>query len=84
MVTAAVQDASDLDWLLIAAAEAQVRGASLRLLSVSNVPAYMGAGHRVIGSGSALGRMPHALLHHGRCPVQIIPPGYVTAADGGS
>lgn len=147
VVTAAVRDTSDLDWLLIAAAEAQVRGASLRLLSVSNVLAYvgrfttmldsigelteekaretataaerirtafpgltvthdvetgtsvpgilveataltdllvMGARHRVIGSGPVLGRVTHALLHHGRCPVQIIPPGYVTAADGGS
>lgn len=44
----------------------------------------MGARHRMIGSGSALGRVPHVLPHHGRCPDQIIPPGYVTAAGGGS
>ncbi|MYR98279.1 MULTISPECIES: universal stress protein [unclassified Streptomyces] len=147
VVTAAVNGTSDLDWLLIAAAEAQVRKASLRLLSVSNVLAYvgrfttmldsigevteekvhetaavaerirtaypgltvthdvetgtsvpgilveataltdllvMGARRRVIGSGTALGRVTHALLHHGHCPVQIIPPGYAGSGDGGS
>ncbi|MFE2292516.1 universal stress protein [Streptomyces sp. NPDC059452] len=147
VVTAAVNSTSDLDWLLIAAQEAQVRKASLRLLSVTNVLAYvgrfttmldtvgeiteekvhetaavaerirkrypdltvthdvetgtsvpgilveataltdllvMGARRRVLGSGAALGRVTHALLHHGQCPVQIIPPGYASAGDGGS
>ncbi|AGK75408.1 universal stress protein [Streptomyces microflavus] len=146
VVTAAVHGTSDLDWLLIAAAEAQVRKASLRLLNVTNVLGYvgrfttmldsmgeiteekvhetaavadrvrklypdltvthdvetgtsvpgilveattltdllvMGARNRVLGSGAALGRVPHALLHHGHCPVQIVPPGYATAGDGG-
>ncbi|MEV7892961.1 universal stress protein [Streptomyces cyaneofuscatus] len=146
VVTAAVHGTSDLDWLLIAAAEAHVRNASLRLLSVSNVLTYvgrfttmldsvgeiteekvhetaamadrirksypgltvthdvetgtsvpgilveatsitdllvMGARHRVIGGGSALGRVPHALLHHGHCPVQIVPPGYAATDDDG-
>ncbi|MFC8728945.1 universal stress protein [Streptomyces bacillaris] len=139
VVTAAVQGTSDLDWLLIAAAEADARKASLRLLSVSNVLTHvgrfttmldsigeiteekvhetaavaeevrkrypgltvthdvetgtsvpgilveataltdllvMGARRRMLGSGTALGRVTHALLHHGHCPVQIIPPGY--------
>ncbi|MFJ1957125.1 universal stress protein [Streptomyces microflavus] len=146
VVTAAVHGTSDIDWLLIAAAEAQVRKASLRLLNVTNVLGYvgrfttmldsmgeiteekvhetaavadrvrklypdltvthdvetgtsvpgilveattltdllvMGARNRVLGSGAALGRVPHALLHHGHCPVQIVPPGYATAGDGG-
>ncbi|MEW1578846.1 universal stress protein [Streptomyces microflavus] len=146
VVTAAVHGTSDLDWLLIAAAEAQVRKASLRLLNVTNVLGYvgrfttmldsmgeiteekvhetaavadrvrklypdltvthdvetgtsvpgilveattltdllvMGARNRVLGSEAALGRVPHALLHHGHCPVQIVPPGYATAGDGG-
>ncbi|MFD8114173.1 universal stress protein [Streptomyces microflavus] len=146
VVTAAVHGTSDLDWLLIAAAEAQVRKASLRLLNVTNVLGYvgrfttmldsmgeiteekvhetaavadrvrklypdltvthdvetgtsvpgilveattltdllvMGARNRVLGSGAALGRVPHALLHHGHCPVQIVPPGYATTGDGG-
>ncbi|MYT99542.1 MULTISPECIES: universal stress protein [unclassified Streptomyces] len=139
VVTAAVRGRSDLDWVLIAAAEAEARQASLRLLSVSNVLTHvgrfttmldsigeiteekahetaavaeavrkrypgltvthdvetgtsvpgilveataltdllvMGARRRMVGSGAALGRVPHALLHHGHCPVQIIPPGY--------
>ncbi|MBK5990769.1 universal stress protein [Streptomyces sp. MBT58] len=146
VVTAAVHGTSDLDWLLIAAAEAQVRKASLRLLNVTNVLGHvgrfttmldsmgeiteekvhetaavadrvrklypdltvthdvetgtsvpgilveattltdllvMGARNRVLGSGAALGRVPHALLHHGHCPVQIVPPGYATTGDGG-
>lgn len=146
VVTAAVHGTSDLDWLLIAAAEAQVRKASLRLLNVTNVLGYvgrfttmldsmgeiteekvhetaavadrvrklypdltvthdvetgtsvpgilveattltdllvMGARNRVLGSGAALGRVPHALLHHGHCPVQIVPPGYATTGDSG-
>ncbi|MET8341219.1 universal stress protein [Streptomyces microflavus] len=146
VVTAAVHGTSDLDWLLIAAAEARVRKASLRLLNVTNVLGYvgrfttmldsmgeiteekvhetaavadrvrklypdltvthdvetgtsvpgilveattltdllvMGARNRVLGSGAALGRVPHALLHHGHCPVQIVPPGYATTGDGG-
>ncbi|MET8374691.1 universal stress protein [Streptomyces microflavus] len=146
VVTAAVHGTSDLDWLLTAAAEAQVRKASLRLLNVTNVLGYvgrfttmldsmgeiteekvhetaavadrvrklypdltvthdvetgtsvpgilveattltdllvMGARNRVLGSGAALGRVPHALLHHGHCPVQIVPPGYATTGDGG-
>ncbi|MFJ1592910.1 universal stress protein [Kitasatospora albolonga] len=147
VVTAAVNSTSDLDWLLIAAAEARVHQASLRLLSVTNVLAYvgrfttmldtvgeiteekvhetaavadrirnlypdltvthdvetgtsvpgilveataltdllvMGTRNRVLGSGAALGRVTHALLHHGHCPVQIIPPGYAATADGDS
>lgn len=146
VVTAAVHGTSDLDWLLIAAAEAQVRKASLRLLNVTNVLGYvgrfttmldsmgeiteekvqetaavadrvrklypdltvthdvetgtsvpgilveattltdllvMGARNRVLGSGAALGRVPHALLHHGHCPVQIVPSGYATTGGGG-
>ncbi|MEU3831731.1 universal stress protein [Streptomyces microflavus] len=146
VVTAAAHGTSDLDWLLIAAAEAQVRKASLRLLNVTNVLGYvgrsttmldsmgeiteekvhetaavadrvrklypdltvthdvetgtsvpgilveattltdllvMGARNRVLGSGAALGRVPHALLHHGHCPVQIVPPGYATTGDDG-
>lgn len=42
VVTAAVHGTSDLDRLLIAAAETHVRNASLRLLSVSNVLTYVG------------------------------------------
>lgn len=42
VVTAAVHGASDLDWLMLAAAEAQARKASLRLLSVCNVLAQVG------------------------------------------
>nr|WSW70994.1 universal stress protein [Streptomyces sp. NBC_00995] len=143
-VTAAVYGASDLDWLTFAAAEAQVRKASLRLLSVCNVLAHvgsvttmlddiggiaeqrvhevsamadrvrarcpglavthhvetgtsvpgvlveatahtdllvMGSRHRVFRAGPALGRVSHALLHHGRCPVQIIPPDFAKAGD---
>ncbi|MFD0373244.1 universal stress protein [Streptomyces sp. NPDC059071] len=41
-VTAAVRDAGDLDWLLLAAAEAEARKASLRLVSVWNVLTHVG------------------------------------------
>ncbi|WP_328697624.1 universal stress protein [Streptomyces sp. NBC_00342] len=144
-ITAAVYGASDLDWLMVAAAEAQVRRASLRLLSVCNVLAHvgsvttmlddvggiaeqrvhevaamadrvrarypgltlthhvetgtsvpgvlveatadtdllvMGSRHQVLRAGPALGRVSHALLHHGRCPVEIIPPDFAVAGDG--
>ncbi|MER7887574.1 universal stress protein [Streptomyces fimicarius] len=147
VVTAAVHGASDLDWLRIAAAEAQARKASLRLLSVYNVLAHvggvttmldslgdiadekvhevaavaerlsqlypdlplvhhvetgtsvpgmlveasvhtdlmvMGSKRRVLGAGPALGRVAHAMLHHGNCPVEIIPPGYADEAAGTS
>ncbi|WGP08310.1 universal stress protein [Streptomyces sp. SH5] len=139
VITAAVRGASDLDWLMPAAAEAQIRKASLRLLSVCNVLAQIGAvatmldslgevaeqqvhelsavagrirevypdltdthhvetgtsvpgilveaskhtdlmvlgGRRhLLGLGPALGRVSHAVLHHGHCPVEIIPPEY--------
>ncbi|WP_282693790.1 universal stress protein [Streptomyces sp. CC208A] len=41
-VTAAVRDAEDMGWLLLAAAEASVRKASLRLLSVGNILTHVG------------------------------------------
>ncbi|MGW6417357.1 universal stress protein [Streptomyces sp. NPDC055055] len=41
-VTAAVHDAADLDWLLVAAAEADARKAALRIVSVWNVLAHIG------------------------------------------
>ncbi|WP_121829209.1 universal stress protein [Streptomyces sp. S1] len=41
-VTAAVHGAADLDWLLLAAAEADARKAALRLVSVWNVFAHVG------------------------------------------
>ncbi|MFI8825406.1 universal stress protein [Streptomyces sp. NPDC053431] len=41
-VTAAVHDASDLEWLLVAAAEAHARKAALRLVSVWNVLLHAG------------------------------------------
>ncbi|QNS02305.1 universal stress protein [Streptomyces xanthii] len=41
-VTAAVHDAEDLDWLLLAAAEAEARKAVLRLVSVWNVFTHVG------------------------------------------
>ncbi|MGW1225009.1 universal stress protein [Streptomyces sp. NPDC001515] len=143
-ITGAVYSASDLDWLMFAAAEAQVRRASLCLLSVCNLLAHvgnvttmlddvggiaeqrvhevaamadrvrarcpgltvthrvetatsvpgvlveatahtdllvMGSRHRVFRSGPALGSVSHALLHHGRCPIEIIPPDFVPAGD---
>ncbi|MFE5481015.1 universal stress protein [Streptomyces sp. NPDC056527] len=42
-VTAAVHGASDLGWLLVAAAEADARKAALRLVSVWNVLAHVGS-----------------------------------------
>ncbi|MFJ9811055.1 universal stress protein [Streptomyces sp. NPDC101158] len=42
-VTAAVRDAADLGWLLLAAAEADARKAALRLVSVWNVLAHVGS-----------------------------------------
>ncbi|MFD7747778.1 universal stress protein [Streptomyces sp. NPDC059698] len=140
VVTAAVHGASDLDWLMLAAAEAQARKASLRLLSVCNVLAQvgtvttmldslgevakrqvheviavagriaeaypdltvthhveagtsvpgilvaasthtdlmvLGSRRHLLGLGPALGRVSHAVLHHGHCPVEIVPPEYV-------
>ncbi|MFE2560294.1 universal stress protein [Streptomyces sp. NPDC059352] len=140
-VTAAVHDAADLDWLFLAAAEADARKAALRLVSVWNVfthvgsvatmlddleeiahqrvhqvkgladrvrEAYphlivahhvetgtstagilveasahtdllvMGRKHRALGVGPSLGRVAHTLLHHARCPVQIVPSAFVT------
>ncbi|WLQ39578.1 universal stress protein [Streptomyces laculatispora] len=144
VITAAVKGPSDLDWLMTAAAEAQVRKATLRLLSVCNVLAHvgsvttmlddiggiaeqrvrevsvmadrvrarcpgltlthhvetgtsvpgvlvevtahtdllvMGSRHRVFRAGPALGRVSHALLHHGHCPVEIVPPEFAMAGD---
>ncbi|MFE3389956.1 universal stress protein [Streptomyces anulatus] len=144
VVTAAVQGDSDLGWLMLAAAEAHVRKASLRLLSVCNVLAQvgtvttmldslgevakqqvhevsamagqvgeaypdltithhvetgtsvpgilveaskhtdllvLGSRRHLLGLGPALGRVSHAVLHHGHCPVEIVPPEYVDAAD---
>ncbi|MFF0428134.1 universal stress protein [Streptomyces sp. NPDC004520] len=43
VVTAAVHGASDLSWLRVAAAEAETRKASLRLLSVWNVLTHVGS-----------------------------------------
>ncbi|MFE0700637.1 universal stress protein [Streptomyces sp. NPDC058872] len=42
-VTAAVHDADDLGWLLLAAAEAEARKAALRIVSVWNVLAHVGS-----------------------------------------
>ncbi|MFF8378441.1 universal stress protein [Streptomyces sp. NPDC015661] len=42
-VTAAVHDAEDLGWLLLAAAEAEARKAALRIVSVWNVFAHIGS-----------------------------------------
>ncbi|MGW8988250.1 universal stress protein [Streptomyces parvus] len=138
VVTAAVHGASDLGWLMVPAAEAQIRKASLRLLSVCNVLAHVGtvttmldslgevadqqvrevaamaeqirarypgltvthhvetgasvpgilvdasehtdlmvlcSRRRLLGGGSSLGRVSHAVLHHAHCPVEIVPPG---------
>ncbi|MFF8612356.1 universal stress protein [Streptomyces sp. NPDC015350] len=41
-VTAAVHDSTDLEWLLLAAAEADLRGAALRIVSVWNVLTHIG------------------------------------------
>ncbi|MER5204217.1 universal stress protein [Streptomyces sp. NPDC002825] len=139
-VTAAVHDATDLDWLLHAAAEAEARKAALRIVSVWNVLAHvgrvasmlddldgiarrrvhevkdladrvrevhpglivghhvetgtstpgilieasghtdllvMGRGRRPLGVGPSLGRVAHALIHHSRCPVEVIPSAFV-------
>ncbi|UPT40118.1 MULTISPECIES: universal stress protein [Streptomyces] len=144
VVTAAVHGASDLGWLMLAAAEAQARKASLRLLSVCDVLAQvgtvttmldslgevakqqvhevtamagrtgeaypdltvthhvetgtsvpgilveaskhtdlmvLGSRRHLLGLGPALGRVSHAVLHHGHCPVEIVPPEYVDPAD---
>ncbi|MGW8350879.1 universal stress protein [Streptomyces wedmorensis] len=42
-VTAAVHDETDLDWLLLAAAEADARKAALRMVSVWNVLTHVGS-----------------------------------------
>ncbi|WP_051716515.1 universal stress protein [Streptomyces sp. NRRL F-5727] len=42
-VTAAVRDSADLGWLLLAAAEASARKASLRLVSVWNILTHVGS-----------------------------------------
>ncbi|MFF7443845.1 universal stress protein [Streptomyces sp. NPDC008122] len=42
-VTAAVHDTTDLDWLLLAAAEADARKAALRIVSVWNVLTHLGS-----------------------------------------
>ncbi|WP_418955590.1 universal stress protein [Streptomyces tritici] len=42
-VTAAVHDATDLDWLLVAAAEAEAHKAALRIVSVWNVLTHVGS-----------------------------------------
>ncbi|RPK80129.1 MULTISPECIES: universal stress protein [Streptomyces] len=145
VITAAVHGASDLDWLMLAAAEARARKASLRLLSVCNVLAQvgtvttmldslgevakqqvhevtamavrirevypdltvthhvetgtsvpgilveaskhtdlmvLGSRRHMLGLGPALSRVSHAVLHHGHCPVEIVPPEYVGTAEG--
>lgn len=41
-VTAAVRDSADLEWLFLAAAEADIRKAALRIVSVWNVLAHIG------------------------------------------
>ncbi|MFC8510941.1 universal stress protein [Streptomyces sp. NPDC057411] len=142
-VTAAVHGPEDLDWLMVAAAEADARKAALRLVSVWNLfthvgsvatmlddldeiahqrvhdvkklsdrvrEAYpelivghhvetgtstpgtlieasahtdlvvMGRGRRPLGVGPSLGRVAHTLIHHARCPVEIVPTAF-TAPD---
>ncbi|MGW4163431.1 universal stress protein [Streptomyces sp. NPDC004788] len=41
----------------------------------------MGRGHRALGVGPALGRVAHSLIHHAHCPVEIVPPSFVTRDD---
>ncbi|MFF0204282.1 universal stress protein [Streptomyces sp. NPDC005017] len=40
----------------------------------------MGSHHRALGVGPALGRVAHTVLHHGHCPVQIVPPDFAAPA----
>ncbi|WP_030690714.1 universal stress protein [Streptomyces globisporus] len=143
-VTAAVHGASDVGWLLVAAAEADARKATLRLVNVWNVLTHigsvatmlddldeiarqrvheikaladrvrdfypglnvshhvetgtstpgilvevtahtdllvMGREHRVLGAGPSLGRVAHVLIHHGDCPVEIVPPAFATRVE---
>ncbi|MEV6329928.1 universal stress protein [Streptomyces sp. NPDC051909] len=145
-VTAAVHDAADLDWLPLAAAEADAHKAALRMVSVWNVLTHvgsvasmlddldavarqrvhemrtladgvrevyprsvvvphvetgtstpgvliessrntdlivMGRGRRSLGAEPSLGRVAHALIHHAHCPVEIVPPGFVTGDTDG-
>ncbi|MET9730548.1 universal stress protein [Streptomyces sp. NPDC006458] len=59
-VTAAVRGASDLGWLLIAAAEAEARKASLRILSVWNVLGHIGTVATMLDD---LDDIAHARVH---------------------
>ncbi|MEU8619100.1 universal stress protein [Streptomyces sp. NPDC048623] len=140
-VTAAVHGPADLGWLLLAAAEADARKASLRLVSVWNLFKHVGSvatmlddldgiarqrvretkeladrirqvypdlivGHHVetgtsvpgilieestrsdllvmgrsrgpLGRSTSLGRVAHAVIHHAHCPVEIVPPAFVS------
>ncbi|WP_306324725.1 universal stress protein [Streptomyces venezuelae] len=55
-VTAAVQDAKDLDWLPLAAAEADARKTDLRLVSVWNVLTHVGSVATMLDDLDAMAR----------------------------
>ncbi|NBE50272.1 universal stress protein [Streptomyces boluensis] len=57
VVTAAVHEAGDLEWLLVAAAEADARKATLRLVSVWNVRTYVGSVVTMLDDLDALVRL---------------------------
>ncbi|MCZ0983214.1 universal stress protein [Streptomyces diastatochromogenes] len=40
----------------------------------------MGRGRRPLGVGPSLGRVAHALIHHSRCPVEVVPSVFATEA----
>ncbi|MDI3406868.1 universal stress protein [Streptomyces cavernicola] len=56
VVTAAVHEAGDLDWLLVAAAEAEARKATLRLVSAWNVLTHVGSVVTMLDDLDALAR----------------------------
>ncbi|MFE0697765.1 universal stress protein [Streptomyces sp. NPDC058869] len=41
----------------------------------------LGSHRPILGLGPALGRVSHAVLHHGQCPVEIVPPAYVGTGE---
>ncbi|MEU6162595.1 universal stress protein [Streptomyces tanashiensis] len=55
-VTAAVHDGADLDWLLLAAAEADARKAALRIVSVWNVLTHVGSVATMLDDLDAIAR----------------------------
>ncbi|MFF5284763.1 universal stress protein [Streptomyces sp. NPDC012756] len=55
-VTAAVREAADLDWLLLAAAEADARKAALRIVSVWNVLTHIGSVATMLDDLDAIAR----------------------------